>query len=285
MMAAIELDGVVKRYGGRVAVAGVSLSVAPGERLALLGHNGAGKTTLMKLMLGLIPPNEGRLSVLGESPGDVNSPGRRAIGFLPEAVAFHESMTGAELIRFYGRLKGRNRHEGAELLERVGLTAAATRRVSTYSKGMRQRLGLAQALLGQPLLLLLDEPTSGLDPELRLSFYDIVRERAAAGAAVILSSHVLTELEERTDRIAIMDHGRLVALGTLDQLRDRAGLKVVVQARMTDGQWLSQAVPRAEKLDSMRAMLALGPQDLTVIDPGLDELYAHFLAEAATCPP
>lgn len=295
MTAAVELDRVVRRYGQREAVAGVTLSVAAGQRLALLGHNGAGKTTLMKLMLGLLPPSEGRLRVLGEQPGDVASPGRRAIGFLPEAVAFHDSMTGAELIAFYARLKGRPVGEGRALLEQVGLAAAAGRRVATYSKGMRQRLGLAQALLGHPRLLLLDEPTSGLDPELRQSFYHIVHDRAAAGAAVILSSHLLTELEERTDRIAIMDHGRLVALGGLDELREQADLPVTIRLRLAgpagmalerwrprrDGAWLALSVPVAEKMAALHAALALAPLDLTVAEPSLDDLYAHFLAEAA----
>lgn len=283
MTAVVELHEVVKRYGARTAVAGVTLAVPAGERLALLGHNGAGKTTLMKLMLGLIPPSAGRLSVLGEAPGDVTSQARRAIGFLPEAVVFHDSMTGTELIGFYARLKGRSPREGAGLLERVGLAAAAGRRVATYSKGMRQRLGLAQALLGRPRLLLLDEPTSGLDPELRQGFYDIVRERAAEGAAIILSSHVLTELEERTDRIAIMDLGRLVALGTLDQLRARAGLPVVVRARLADGEQVALPVPPSAKMDTVRAVLAQDVVDLSIAEPGLDDLYAHFLAEAA-CP-
>jgi Cu-processing system ATP-binding protein len=284
MSAAVELNNVVKRYGERVAVGGVSFAVAAGERLALLGHNGAGKTTLIKLMLGLIAPSEGRLRVLGERPGDVASPGRRAIGFLPEAVAFHEAMTGAELIAFYARLKGWPPRDGRALLERVGLGAAAGRRVSTYSKGMRQRLGLAQALLGNPRLLLLDEPTSGLDPELRQSFYELVRERAAAGAAVILSSHVLTELEERTDRIAIMNRGRLVALGRLEELRERAGLPVVVRARQTNGEVAVLSVPPGQKLDALRTALLSQPQDVTVTEPSLDDLYTHFLAEAA-CPP
>ncbi|HLO78818.1 MAG TPA: ABC transporter ATP-binding protein [Magnetospirillum sp.] len=281
MMAAVELDGVVKLFGPREAVAGVTLSVPAGERLALLGHNGAGKTTLMKLMLGLMPPSAGRIRVLGEAPGDVTSEARRAIGFLPESVVFQDSMTGAELIGFYARLKGRTPREGLGLLDQVGLAAAAGRRVSTYSKGMRQRLGLAQAMLGHPRLLLLDEPTSGLDPELRQAFYEIVRARAADGAAVILSSHVLTELEERTDRIAIMDHGRLVALGRLDELRRRAGLPVVVRARLRSGEEVALSVPPEAKMDTLRTLMARDPQDLGVTEPGLDDLYAYFLAEGA----
>jgi Cu-processing system ATP-binding protein len=247
MTLAVEMDGLVKRYGAQAAVDGVSLSVPAGQRLALLGHNGAGKTTLMKLMLGITAPSAGRLMVLGEAPGDVASPARRAIGFLPESVAFHDALTGAETLGFYARLKGRPRAECRSLLDRVGLAHAAGRRVATYSKGMRQRLGLAQALLGQPRLLLLDEPTTGLDPELRAVFYELVRERAAAGAAVILSSHLLTELEERTDRVAILDRGRLVAQGTLAELRIASNLPVT---------------------------------ERVVAEPGLAALYAHFTGTA-----
>jgi len=157
---AVILDGVVKKYGGQTAVAGIGLSLAAGDRLALLGHNGAGKTTLMKLILGLVPASAGGVTVLGGPAGRPDA--KAATGFLPENVAFHEVMTGWETLRFYGRLKRRPAGECRGLLERVGLSAAAKRRVGTYSKGMRQRLGLAQALLGQPRLLLLDEPTTGL---------------------------------------------------------------------------------------------------------------------------
>ncbi|MBI5166037.1 MAG: ABC transporter ATP-binding protein [Magnetospirillum sp.] len=279
MTEAVMLEGVVKRFGTTMAVAGVTLSVTFGERLALLGHNGAGKTTLMKLMLGLATPSAGSVRVLGEVP-----PARQPVGFLPEAVAFPEAMTGAELIAFYARLKRRPPAEGRVLLRRVGLDGAAGRRVATYSKGMRQRLGLAQALLGQPRLLLLDEPTGGLDPEVRAAFYDILGERVESGAAVILSSHLLAELETRTDRIAILDRGRLVALGTVDALRARAGLPVTVRVRLKDGTARTDVVPAADKLATLRRLLALDPLDLTVAEPGLDALYAHFVA-VAPCPP
>jgi Cu-processing system ATP-binding protein len=147
----------------------IDLSVYPGERFALLGHNGAGKTTLIKLMLGLCRPTKGEILVQGRQ---ITAAGvsQLNVGYLPESVSFHDSMSGREVIRFYARLKRRSYKECDELLEQVGLTAAAGQRVRTYSKGMRQRLGLAQALLGNPSLLFLDEPTSGLDPALRSLF-------------------------------------------------------------------------------------------------------------------
>ena len=161
---------------------GVDLQLNPGESVALVGHNGAGKTTLMKLMLGLIRPSAGYVRVLGEDPvASASVRSRNGVGFLPETIAFNASMTGAEVITFFARLKGVPKAEGRDLLARVGLSDAAGQRVGTYSKGMRQRLGLAQALLGSPRVLLLDEPTTGLDPQLRQNFYAIVSDLRDAG--------------------------------------------------------------------------------------------------------
>ncbi|MDR3517977.1 MAG: ABC transporter ATP-binding protein [Azospirillaceae bacterium] len=298
---AVTLSGIGKRYGRYWAVDQVSLALRPGERLALLGHNGAGKTTLMKLMLGLIRPDVGTIAVLGEPPGDAASPTRRAIGFLPENVTFHDAMTGRETLRFYARLKHRPDRECRTLLDRVGLSAAADHRVGTYSKGMRQRLGLAQALLGDPRLLLLDEPTTGLDPALREAFYAIISDLAAGGSAVLLSSHLLTELEERTDRIAVMNQGRLVAAGTLDQLRADAGLPIEFRLRIAEGRLapvadaLAALAPRrggplelvvacapADKMAVLRIVTGLGADigDLEIVLPGLDAIYTRFTADA-----
>lgn len=295
---AVRAEAVVKRYGARTVVDGVSLSLNGGERLALLGHNGAGKTTILKMMLGLVRPSGGSLRVLGHDPAAMPAEVRRTMGFLPESVAFQESMSGREVLRFYARLKRRPAAECEPLLARVGLDGAAGRRIGTWSKGMRQRLGLAQALLGTPRLLLLDEPTSGLDPELRLSFWAILAEMTQAGAAVLLSSHLLTELEERTDRVAILDRGRLVAQGSLDELRAQAGLPVRITvrpgdggaerivarlrplaapARPADGRIVLGCAP-ADKLAVLRAIVDLGPivRDVEIASPGLDEIYASF---------
>lgn len=173
---ALELQSVSKRYGAHCAVDDVSLSLPEGVCLALLGHNGAGKTTLMKLMLGLTRPSAGTVGIFGLDPLRAPLAFRRSIGFLPENVAFHDEMTGLEMLRFYARLKGEATRACDALMERVGLTHAGNRRIKTYSKGMRQRLGLAQAVLGNPRLLLLDEPTTGLDPVLRQEFFEIIQE-------------------------------------------------------------------------------------------------------------
>jgi Cu-processing system ATP-binding protein len=304
----IDMLGIEKRYGSQLAVQGVDLGLFPGESVALVGHNGAGKTTLMKLMLGLIRPSAGTVRVLGEDPSASSAVrARNGVGFLPETIAFNASMTGAEVITFFARLKDVPKREGHDLLARVGLAEAAGKRVGGYSKGMRQRLGLAQALLGSPRVLLLDEPTTGLDPQLRQHFYAIVSDLRDGGATVLLSSHALTELEGQTDRVAIMDRGRLIALGTIEKLRSIARLPVRMRISVEDRpeemvQRLNGAALNVpiisgingarmngftvdftcgadSKMEVIRRAAAFGPavRDIEIFSPTLDELYARFL--------
>jgi Cu-processing system ATP-binding protein len=302
---AIELAGVAKHYRDAEAVRGVDLSAGQGEYLALVGHNGAGKTTLVKLMLGLTRPTAGSVRVLGVNPVSGNAVAlRRAIGYLPETVAFQGAMSGREVLCFYARLKGETARACDMLLDRVGLAEAARRRVRTYSKGMRQRLGLAQALLGAPRLLFLDEPTTGLDPSLRRMFYDIVEELRHEGTTALISSHALSEIEARTDRVAIMKKGRLVACGTLDALRQAAGLPIrirvlvtpgeasAVAERISDGLTLHKVNDRrvdlscipGDKMRVVRRLADLGEivRDVDIAAPQLEEIYAHFTGEEMT---
>lgn len=299
MTGPIHLDRVTKSFGRVHAVREVSLDLAEGQTIALVGHNGAGKTTLMKLMLGLIRPTSGTIEVLGDDPAAGEFSARRHLGYLPESVSFNTALTGRETLRFYARLKREPASSVDELLERVELAHAADRRVDGYSKGMRQRLGLAQALLGTPKVLLLDEPTTGLDPALRQSFYDIVEELRAKGATVLLSSHALTELEERAGRVIIMNRGIKVADGTLDELRriarlpTRIRMTVTRRGAETAADWLGvpghwrringhmievDAAPD-DKIGVLRQLTrdGLPVEDLDVVPPSLDELYAHFL--------
>lgn len=295
----LELKNVTKRYKRHTAVADLDLSIDPGERIALLGHNGAGKTTIMKLVLGLTKLSAGTIKVLGQDPAlSKAADSRRAIGFLPETVHFHDAMTGLETLTFYARLKNIAVNEVGDLLDQVGLAGAADRRVKTYSKGMRQRLGLAQALLGHPKLLLLDEPTTGLDPILRTSFYDLMEVMAARGTTVLLSSHALSEIAAKTDRIAILSEGRLVALGSIQELYTQAGLPIRFYIKAPDGEAPAMmdrlgsdsnivrcngrsfeiACPESEKMTFLRRIVELGLniQDVDIHKPTLDDLYAHF---------
>lgn len=301
-MVVVILDRAGKTYDGRPVLEDITFAVPEGRCLALIGHNGAGKTTLMKLVLGLARPTSGSVSVLGVDPANARKSFRQQLGFLPENVTFHDELSGADTLSFYARLKGLSARACPALLERVGLSFAASRRVKTYSKGMRQRLGLAQALLGTPRLLLLDEPTSGLDPLLRHEFFEIIQGLTLAGTTVILASHVLTELEARTDFAAILRQGRLVAFGDIDQLRLRAGLPVTIRvrgdartiAKKLDGSFVKTIRPNGglididcaaeDKMSLLRLLASFGEvcTDLEIRPPSLDDLYLYYSDSGAS---
>jgi Cu-processing system ATP-binding protein len=294
----VTLSGVAKRYGRIEAIKDVSFELEEGQTVALVGHNGAGKTTLIKLMLGLILPTQGTVQVLGEDPARGDFAVRQRLGYLPESVSFHMALTGRETLAFYARLKRVDVSDMASMFERVGLApAAADRPVRTYSKGMRQRLGLAQALLGAPRVLLLDEPTSGLDPALRQNFYELVSGLRSAGTTILLSSHALTELEGRTDRVIIVNEGVVIADGTLEKLRGIARLPTRISVTLADGAGITTPssgqicwklvrdrtfeaeVAPENKISILRDVTShpAAVAALHVVEPTLDELYAHFL--------
>ena len=204
-----------KSYGGKRALDGISLTVEEGEIFGFIGPNGAGKTTTMSILVGLIPSDSGVCEVDGKA-----ARGGAAVGYLPEQPVFAEQLSAREYLVMLARSMGLRR-SGAEiqgLLERVSLAEAAHRRVAGYSRGMRQRLGLACALLGKPELLVLDEPSSALDPEGRRAVVDLIRELKAEGRTVILSTHILSDIERVCDRIALIDSGRILLEGAVDEL-------------------------------------------------------------------
>jgi len=216
----VVAGGLVKRYGERVALDGLSLRVEQGEVVGLLGPNGAGKTTTVKILLGLVAPTAGQVELFGRPATDPQA--RRRVGYLPEQFRFPGWMTGAGLLDLHGRLAGLDRPTRAErtgaVLDLVGLSGRERQAIGGYSKGMQQRIGLAQALIGEPDLVILDEPTSALDPIGRRDVREVVRTMRARGTAVVLNSHLLSEVEMVCDRVAIMDRGRLVRSGRLDEL-------------------------------------------------------------------
>ncbi|GAB3667104.1 ABC transporter ATP-binding protein [Ramlibacter alkalitolerans] len=296
----IEISGVSRRYGEVHAVSGVDLRVHAGEVFGLIGHNGAGKSTLFKMMLGLVAASTGEIRIAGESvTGKRFREVRRGIGYLPENVVFHDNLTGLETLAFFARLKGVPRTQCAPLLERVGLAEAGGRRVRGYSKGMRQRLGFAQALLGEPRLLFLDEPTTGLDPEGIREFYEILRALRAGGTTIVLTSHILSEIQERVGRLAIMKSGRVQACGTVQALREAAHLPLRFELELAEGDehcvqgalhglglpalrrqggTVSVDCPRASKMAVLRALSALGSQvsDLRVREPSLEDIFLGY---------
>lgn len=224
--AAVAVTGVTKIFPvpwqrrSVVAVRDLNLQVAPGQIYGLLGPNGSGKSTTLKIILGLVPPTRGRTEIFGRDSNRVAS--REAVGFLPESAYFYKYLTGRETLRFYGKLCGlrgaRLKARVAELLDLVGLTHASDRRLGGYSKGMLQRIGLAQALVQEPKLLVLDEPTAGVDPAGAREIRDLILDLKRRGITVLLSSHLLEQVEEICDRVGILANGILVREGPLDEL-------------------------------------------------------------------
>jgi ABC-2 type transport system ATP-binding protein len=229
--AAIRIEGLVKDYpvgirGKRVrAVDGLSLEVGANQIYGLLGPNGSGKSTTLKFLLGLLRPSSGSGAIFGMPAGSLAA--RQVLGYLPESPHFYRYLSGRELLRYYARVSGVDRATRetrvTSVLEEVGLLAAADRRLSTYSKGMLQRVGLAQALVHDPRLLILDEPTAGVDPEGTAAIAAIIRDLKARGKTVLLSSHLLAQMEDLCDHIAIINRGRLLCEGAVKDLLRREG--------------------------------------------------------------
>ncbi len=229
----IRAEGLVKRYGAVVAVDGLSLEVEPGETFALVGPNGAGKTTTLKILLGLVRPDHGVAGIgpWGLPPRDPRA--RHALGYVPQRAEFPPGRTVGEVLGFFAALRGLPRTAVGEALERVGLGALAARRASELSGGYTQRLSLAQALLGDPALLVLDEPTASLDPEATWEFRSLLERVRRDGKTVLLCSHLLAEVERIADRVLILVAGRQAALERLDDLRRRqmGATRLVIQPR------------------------------------------------------
>jgi ABC-2 type transport system ATP-binding protein len=227
-MNAIVAEQVKKRFGPVVAVAGVDLVVPRGACFGLIGANGAGKTTFIKMMLGIARPDSGTLKILDGHPEDVGV--RRQLGYLPERLTIPEAFSAVRFLWSVGRMRGLSRdeveRETPRVLERVGLDRAAwKRRSGGYSKGMKQRTGLAAALMGSPRLLVLDEPTDGIDPLGRAQIRDVIRAACDDGATVFLNSHLLAESEKLCDHVAVLSQGKVVKSGPLDQLKRRDAVR------------------------------------------------------------
>ncbi len=243
-MTALQTSGLTKRFGDVVAVSDLDLSVEEGEVFGFLGPNGAGKSTTINVLLGFLDPSQGRATVLGHDATAQSRAVRRRVGLLPEGYDVYENLTGREHIASAIETKGAT-DDPDEIVDRVGLDPDDARRAAgTYSTGMTQRLMLGVALTGSPDLLILDEPSSGLDPEGIKRLRRIVREEADRGATVFFSSHILGQVEKVCDRVGIMNEGRLVAVDSIDDLREEMGAGGVVEA----------TVETTPDLDALRAL-------------------------------
>jgi ABC-2 type transport system ATP-binding protein len=270
-MSALSAHGLAKRYGAVQALAGVDLEVAEGELVGLLGPNGAGKSTLVKIVCGLVRPTSGSAEVRGHKAGSAEA--RRLLGYLAELFRFPGWYSADELIELHQRLAGSEggSRERSELLELVGLLDARERRVEEMSKGMQQRLGIAQALVGSPPLLLLDEPTSALDPVGRRTVRTLLEELRSRGISVLLNSHLLSEIELVCDRVVILLDGRVVSEGSPAELARPRGVEIETDegTRLIEGV-TREDVPRlvAELVGSGRRVYGV-----RVLTSTLEETY------------
>jgi ABC-2 type transport system ATP-binding protein len=291
---AIETSALRKQFGDNVAVKGLTLQVLQGEVFGFLGPNGAGKTTSIKMLLSLVAPTSGSAQLLGAPLG--NQEARRQIGFLPEHFRFHDWLTAGEFLTTHGQLYGvppaRLKLRVDELLERVGLTPFRNKQLHTFSKGMLQRIGLAQALLNEPRLVFLDEPTSGLDPVGRRLVRDIIHELRREGTCVFLNSHLLSEIEVTCDRVAFIQHGEVVRVSELKEL-ENGRASVTIRANglnqnildglahwatdiRADGDHLSLAVKDETCLPEITRYLVTQGADIYAITPehiSLEEIF------------
>jgi ABC-2 type transport system ATP-binding protein len=253
----IDVKNLTKRYDGVAVVKGVSFSVARGEIFGLLGPNGAGKTTIILMLLGLSDISDGEARVLGYDPARVPLEVKRRVGYLPDQIGFYDNLTAADNLRYTARLMGLDRverEEGiADALVHVGLAEVADKRVRTFSRGMRQRLGLAEILIKDAQIAILDEPTSGLDPEATLELLDIIRGLKHKGVSMLLSSHLLDRVQSVCDRVALFNEGNIALLGTVPELGRQVlggGFRVGVEA---EGQGIAErlaAIPGVQKVES-----------------------------------
>lgn len=304
-MKSLALRDISVRFGPVEALKGASVELTAGESLMLIGPNGAGKSTLIKVLLGLVQPQAGSLHVDGK-PASVDNRLKTQLGYLPEAVAFSESLTGRQVLRFFARARRVDRARVAAVLELVGLTAAADRRVRGYSRGMRQRLGLGVAILSEPALLILDEPTGGLDQEGLAVLWSILEEWRERGRLVLLSSHDLALLERRVDRVCVLRAGVVLADGHPDELRRQVDLPHMVRfhvapgangvsqeflaaiqargfgsaARIGEDIEVELAASELLELMDIRAKFPQAVDALRVEEPTLDVVYERLLEDA-----
>ncbi len=302
----IEAEGLTKRYNGAAAVDHVSFQVSRGEIFGLLGPNGAGKTTTILMLLGLTDLTEGEARVLGHDPEREPLAVKRRVGYLPDSVGFYDHMTAAQNLRYTARLMGMRETERedrmAAALRRVELTEVADNRVATFSRGMRQRLGLAEILMKEAAVAILDEPTSGLDPQATLELLDMIRALKREGVSVLLSSHLLDRVQSVCDRVALFQAGKIVLIGTVAELGRQVlggGFAVEVEAQGSGLAERLSAVPgvtaveqrgpdrvrlladRDVRPDAAAAVVAAGGKlfRLSVEEPSLEMIYTRYFQE------
>jgi ABC-2 type transport system ATP-binding protein len=274
MTAIVEAEGLVKRYNGTLALAGLDLRVEEGEIFGLVGPNGAGKTTTLRILSTLLTPTSGDARIAGSSVRRNPDRVRRVLGFMPDSFGVYDDMKVWEYLDFFGRCHGlpaaRRRRAIADLLELVELADKRDAYVNTLSRGMQQRLCLAHALVHDPGVLVLDEPASGLDPRARVELRELLRELRALGKTILISSHILPELEELCTSLAIIDHGQVLAQGRLEEIEARLRVGAVLRVRVLGG---------PEAREAARTIAAAEPGVAAVDDGGEETLEIAFTGD------
>jgi ABC-2 type transport system ATP-binding protein len=307
MSVAIEARGLRKTYGGFTAVAGIDFTVARGEICGFLGPNGAGKTTTILMLLGLTEPSGGTVSVLGHDPLRDPLGVKRVVGYLPDSVGFYDQLTARENLRYTARLAGYDTAEADRRIDaglaRVRLADVADKRVGGFSHGMRQRLGLAEVIMKRAQVAILDEPTSGLDPQSTHEFLDLIRSLKHDGITVLLSSHLLNQVQSVCDRVFLFNRGRIAISGTVPELARSVlggGYTVIVEAEGPDVADALKAVPGVRGVAAegrvyrvtaeadvrgavAKALVTRGANllRLSVSEPSLDDIYGRYFASLA----
>jgi ABC-2 type transport system ATP-binding protein len=308
MSTVLEARGLTKLYGDFRAVDGIDFDLRPGEIVGLLGPNGAGKTTTILMTLGLTEPSGGSISVLGHDPLSDPLEVKRRIGYLPDAVGFYDHLSARENLLYTAKLSGLSRDQArvhiAEALHRVRLDDVADKPVASYSRGMRQRLGLAEVIMKKADIAILDEPTSGLDPQSTFELLDMIRGLKADGVAVLLSSHLLDRVQSVCDRVLLFNRGRIALQGTVAELSRQVlggGYAIEIETARTDVHAVLGGVPGVRQIvaegpsryrvvaeSDLRAVIAtrLVGQGadllrLSVVEPRLDDIYARYFSDRA----
>jgi len=300
---ALSISGLSKRYDGLQAVDAVSIDVRKGEIYGFLGPNGAGKSTTIKMILGLVRPDAGQVLIDGKDMAAEPHQIKQTIGYLPERAAFYNNLTALQTLEFYAKLKNQPTDGLRDLLASVGLKEFTDKRVGTFSKGMVQLVGLAQALIGNPSIMILDEPTTGLDPNWAHFVKDKILEVNKKGTTVFFSSHILPEVEQLANRVAILNRGKVVAQDTVDKLR--TNLDVKPRLRLSIGQPVADAARVAQTVPGVSMIVIEGPEivvqcapevrakviatvvnaglpvfDFRTYEPNLEEVFLHFTQDS-----
>ncbi|MFA5535695.1 MAG: ABC transporter ATP-binding protein [Bacillota bacterium] len=298
----LEIEGLNKFFGSFQAVKDLNLKLEEGDIFALLGHNGAGKSTLIKMLLGLVNPSGGKVTIGGIQQDGRNRAIKYKIGYLPERMYFYDNLTAWETIVFYAKLKNLSLARCEEVLKQVGLTEFKGRRVGAFSKGMQQRLGLAQAIIHKPELLILDEPTTGLDPIGIIELKKMIRQWNDSGVTILFSTHNLADAEELADNIGIINKAEMIAIGTQQQLEEQLSLKTKMTIKLACSYpqlWqllmakgigplevrmdsILLTCHREEKAKVLKPLMEAGItiSDIIIEEPSLDEIYRVLVEKA-----